>query len=101
MRLLVEHVCTHWQDTDSGIWEVRGSSQHFVSSKVMCCVALDRGIRSAQHFHLEAHLPRWLLVRDQIRADILSRGYITTIQPFPQAYHGNAFYSPARLFPIL
>lgn len=101
MRLLVEHVCTHWQDTDSGIWGVRGSSQHFVSSKVMCWVALDRGIRVAQHFHLEADLPRWLLVRDQIRADILSRGYNTTIQAFIQAYDGNALDASALLFPLV
>ena len=101
MHVLVEHVCTHWQDTDSGIWEVRGSSQHFVSSKVMCWVALDRGIRAAQHFHLEADLPRWLLVRDQIRADILSRGYNTTIQAFTQAYDGDALDASALLFPLV
>ena len=85
----------------SGIWEVRGSSQHFVSSKVMCWVALDRSIRAAQHFHLEADLPRWLLVRDQIRADILSRGYNTTIQAFTQAYDGNALDASALFFPLV
>ena len=101
MRLLVEHVCTHWQDTDNDIWEVRGSSQHFVSSKVMCWVALDHGIRAAQHFHLEADLPRWLLVRDQIRADILSRGYNTIIQAFTQAYDSDALDASALLFPLV
>src|SRR5260370_16688117 len=62
MRLLVEHVCTHWQDTDSGIWEGRGSSQYFVSSKSMRWVALHRDIRAPQHLHLEAYLPRSPLV---------------------------------------
>src|SRR5260370_1240011 len=36
MRLLVEHVCLHWQEPDSGIWEVRGGLCHFVYSNVMC-----------------------------------------------------------------
>src|SRR5947209_7165222 len=59
MRTLVEHVCAHWNETDSGIWEVRGGARHFVYSKVMCWVALDRGIRAAQQLHLEADLQRW------------------------------------------
>ncbi len=101
MRLLVEHVCTHWRDTDNGIWGVWGSSQHFVSSKVMCWVALDRGIRVAEQLHLEADLPRWRLVRDQIRADILSRGYNTTIQSFTQTYDGNALDASALLLPLV
>src|SRR6266480_3364482 len=42
MQTLVEHVCAHWQEPDCGIWEVRGELRHFVYSKVMCWVALDR-----------------------------------------------------------
>ncbi len=86
MRTLVEHVCAHWNETDSGIWEVRGGARHFVYSKVMCWVALDRGIRAAQQLHLEADLPRWEMVRDQIRTDILTHGYNTEIGAFTQSY---------------
>ena len=101
MQLLVEHVCAHWQEPDSGFWEVRGGSQHFVSSKVMCWVALDRGIRAAQHFHLKANLSRWYLVRDRIRAEILSRGYNTTIQAFTQTYDNTALDASILLLPLV
>src|SRR5436305_13488247 len=86
MRTLVDHVCDHWHETDSGIWEVRGGARHFVYSKVMCWVALDRGIRAAQQLHLEADLLRWERVRDRIRADILAHGYNTEIGAFTQSY---------------
>ena len=48
LRVLVDWVCDNWTRTDEGIWEVRGGQQHFVYSKLMCWVALDRGIRLAQ-----------------------------------------------------
>jgi len=67
MRTLIEYVCSHWHEPDSGIWEVRGGPRHFLYSKVMCWVALDRGIRAAQQLHLEADLPRWCFIREQIR----------------------------------
>ncbi|MHB8598046.1 MAG: glycoside hydrolase family 15 protein [Ktedonobacteraceae bacterium] len=101
MRTLVEHVCAHWQEQDSGIWEVRGGMRHFVYSKVMCWVALDRGIRAAQQLGLEADMPRWCLVRDQIRADILTHGYNTTIGSFTQSYDDTALDASNLLLPLV
>ncbi|HEU5231185.1 MAG TPA: glycoside hydrolase family 15 protein [Ktedonobacteraceae bacterium] len=101
MRTLVEHVCAHWHETDSGIWEVRGGLRHFVYSKVMCWVALDRGIRAAQQLNLEADLERWIIVRDQIRADILTHGYNTTIGAFTQSYDDIALDASSLLLPLV
>jgi alpha,alpha-trehalase len=101
MRTLVEHVCSHWREPDRGIWEVRGEPRHFVYSKVMCWVALDRGIRAAQQLHLEADLPRWCLVRDQIRADVLEWGYNTTLGAFTQAYGDTALDAANLLLPLV
>jgi GH15 family glucan-1,4-alpha-glucosidase len=101
MRTLVEHVCAHWDEPDSGIWEVRGDPRHFVYSKVMCWVALDRGIRAAQQLHLEADLPRWIFVRDQIRADVLEWGYNTTLGAFTQAYGDTALDAANLLLPLV
>lgn len=101
MRSLVDHVCAHWQDVDSGIWEVRGAPRHFVYSKVMCWVALDRGIRAAQQLGLEADLSRWLVVRDQIRADVLAHGYNTTIGAFTQSYGDTALDASNLLLPLV
>jgi len=101
MRTLVEHVCAHWQETDNGIWEVRGGPRQFVYSKVMCWVALDRGIKAAQQLHLEADLTRWCLVRDQIRADILMHGYNTALGAFTQAYDDIALDASNLLLPLV
>ena len=48
VRSLVDWVCDNWQRKDAGIWESRGDPQHFVYSKLMCWVAVDRGLRLAQ-----------------------------------------------------
>jgi GH15 family glucan-1,4-alpha-glucosidase len=101
MCTLIEHVCAHWHEPDNGIWEVRGTPRHFVYSKVMCWVALDRGIRAAQQLQLEADLPRWCFVRDQIRADILERGYNTTLGAFTQAYEDAALDAANLLLPLV
>lgn len=101
MRSFVDHVCTHWQQPDHGIWEVRGGPQHFVYSKVMCWVALDRGIRAAEQLHLEADLPRWRAVRDQIRANILMRGYNTSIGAFTRSYDDMALDAANLLLPLV
>jgi GH15 family glucan-1,4-alpha-glucosidase len=101
MRTLVDHVCEHWQEPDSGIWEVRGGLRHFVYSKVMCWVALDRGIRAAEQLDLEADLPRWRIVRDQIRADVLSRGYNTAIGAFTQSYDDTVLDASNLLLPLV
>ncbi|GCE02858.1 glycoside hydrolase family 15 protein [Dictyobacter aurantiacus] len=101
MRTLVDHVCAHWQEPDSGIWEVRGGLRHFVYSKVMCWVALDRGIRAAEQMHLEADLVRWIAVRDQIRADILMNGYDTNLGAFTQSYGDATLDASNLLLPLV
>src|SRR2546421_1778648 len=101
MRSLVEHVCAHWQESDRGIWEVRGEPRHFVYSKAMCWVALDRGIKAAEQLGLEADLLRWHLVREQIRADILSHGYNPTLGAFTQAYDERVLDASTLMLPLV
>lgn len=101
MHTLVEYVCAHWQEPDCGIWEVRGGDRHFVYSKVMCWVALDRAVRAARQLHLDVDLVRWMMVRDQIRADILMHGYNTTIGAFTQSYDDTALDASCLLLPLV
>lgn len=101
MCVLVEHVCQHWHEPDNGIWEVRGGLRHFVYSKVMCWVALDRAIRAAEQLGLPADLQRWQLVRDQIRADILIHGYNTRIGAFTQSYDSDVLDASNLLLPLV
>ena len=63
-----------WQQPDQGIWEARGAPQHYVSSKLMCWVALDRASKLA-HIRGNGDLAeKWAATAEEIRADILARG---------------------------
>ncbi|WP_458189735.1 glycoside hydrolase family 15 protein [Haladaptatus sp. NG-WS-4] len=75
LREIVEYVCGVWAKADEGIWEVRGESRHFVFSKLMCWVALDRAIAIADEHGFQAPFDRWRTVREKIRAAILEEGY--------------------------
>lgn len=101
MCVMVEHVCKHWRDADRGIWEVRDGEHNFVYSRVMCWVALDRVIRAAEQEGLEADLPRWRQVREQIRTDILTNGYNTQLGAFTQYYGGTTLDASCLLLPMV
>src|SRR5213594_3301890 len=75
LRQLVNWVCDHWNQKDEGVWEVRGGQQHFLYSKVMCWVAVDRALRLADKRSFPADRDRWLKVRDQIYEEILDKGW--------------------------
>jgi GH15 family glucan-1,4-alpha-glucosidase len=70
VRGLVDYVIGHWQEPDAGIWEMRSQPRHFLHSRVMCWVALDRAIRLARKRSLPAPLVAWAESRDAIVDDI-------------------------------
>jgi GH15 family glucan-1,4-alpha-glucosidase len=83
---LVNWVSQHWDLPDSSIWEVRGETRHYVYSKVMSWVALDRGVRIARELSLPADLARWAAARDVVHAEVLARGWNPAKGAFVQAY---------------
>jgi GH15 family glucan-1,4-alpha-glucosidase len=94
---LAEATIAEWRQPDAGIWEVRGDPQHFVYSKAMCWVALDRALRLARKdSHTDAPLDVWRANRDAIRAEVLSRGYDERLGAFTQAY-GSATLDASTL----
>ena len=70
VRGIVEYVMAHWEEPDAGIWEIRAQPRHFLHSRVMCWVALDRAIRLATKRSLPAPLAAWAACRDAIVEDI-------------------------------
>jgi alpha,alpha-trehalase len=64
-----------WRRPDQGIWEARGAPRHYVSSKLMCWVALDRAAKLAAMRGDDALEQQWLQGAEEIRADILERGF--------------------------
>ncbi len=96
LRRLINWVCDNWHRTDEGVWEVRGGQQHFVYSKLMCWVALDRGIRLADKRSFPADRDRWLKIRDEIYEEIMEKGWDGKRQAFIQRY-GNDSLDAANL----
>jgi alpha,alpha-trehalase len=92
----VEYVAEHWERPDAGIWETRGGPRHFVYSKVMAWVALDRGIRLAEALGWEGDVDRWRGVRDRMRARIESEGVDPGTGAFTQAF-GSSIQDAANL----
>jgi alpha,alpha-trehalase len=88
-----------WEQPDQGIWEARGAPQHYVSSKLMCWVALDRGARLAE-IHGEPQLGgQWQQIADEIRRDILRHGVRDGI--FRQHYDTDALDASTLLVPLV
>ncbi len=101
LRNLINWVCDHWQDKDEGIWEVRGGRQHFVYSKLMCWVALDRGIRLADRRSFPSDRNKWLEIRDKIYEEILSRGWNRNRQAFTQTYDSYNLDAANLIMPLI
>ena len=83
---LLECLESRWQRPDEGIWEVRGTQQHFTHSKVMAWVAMDRAVKDAERHGYDADLDRWRQLRDQIHAEVCDRGFDPSLNAFVQAY---------------
>src|SRR4051794_22865184 len=87
LRDAVDLAASRWREPDQGIWEMRGDPQDFVHSKVMCWVALDRGIGLAELLDTDAEdVARWRAAADDLRADVLSRGVDPGRGTFRQHY---------------
>ena len=101
LRGLVNWVCDHWQEPDEGIWEVRGGRRHFLYSKLMCWVAIDRGLRLADKRSFPADRDRWINTRDQIYEEILEKGWSEKRQAFVQYYGSETLDASNLIMPLV
>ncbi len=86
VKRIVKTVYAEWRNTDHGIWEFRNIQKHFVFSKVMCWVALDRAIKIAGFLNKNQYETEWQKEADLIKADIHEHGWNDKIQSFSQTY---------------
>ena len=98
---LINWVVKNWAQPDQGIWEVRGGRQEFLFSRVMCWVALDRGIRLAHKRSFPAPLSEWYKVRDAIYRDIFENFWDTERQAFVQHKGSRALDAASLLMPLV
>ncbi len=101
LRELTNWVVDNWRRTDEGVWEVRGGQQHFVYSKVMCWVALDRAVRLANKRSFPADRSRWLKARDEIYLEIMTKGWNSEREAFVQHYGSQALDAANLIMPLV
>ncbi|MGF6153940.1 glycoside hydrolase family 15 protein [Pseudomonas fluorescens] len=98
---VVDQVCDSWQQEDVGIWEMRGEQHHFLHSRLMCWVALDRAIRLASKRSLPAPFARWDQTRQAIYADIWNNFWSDEHGHFVQHIGGTALDGSMLLMPLV
>ncbi len=101
LRKSIDWVCDNWHRPDHGIWEFRTAPQHFVYSKVMSWVALDRGLRLAQKRSFPADRQKWLEVRDTIYKNIHEKGWDADRNAFVQAYGTKSLDAANLIMPLV
>jgi GH15 family glucan-1,4-alpha-glucosidase len=98
---ILEHLSTVWRQPDEGLWEVRGSPQHFVHSKVMAWVAFDRAAKQGAAGEFDDSWQRWRDVADEIHAEVCERGFDRELNSFVQVYGSKRLDASLLLIPIV
>jgi GH15 family glucan-1,4-alpha-glucosidase len=96
---LIRYLETHWDQPDEGIWEVRGPRRHFVHSKVMAWVAVDRTVKLIESGEADGPLERWRDLRDEIHRNVCGKGYDKGRNTFTQSYGSKELDASLLLIP--
>jgi GH15 family glucan-1,4-alpha-glucosidase len=98
---VVDHVLTHWEEPDAGIWESRTGPRRYVYSQAMCWLALDRALRMDSALRLgrirRAEARR---IRTRIRHEVLVRGFNASIGAFTQAFDDDTLDAAGLTVPL-
>jgi len=97
---LVNAAAERWKEPDQGIWEMRGKPRHFVQSKAMCWVALDRGIRLAKSLGRYAPVDKWAVAQKEVYRAVETKGYDKDRGVFIQAFGYPQMDASLLLLPI-
>ncbi|NKX88956.1 glycoside hydrolase family 15 protein [Nocardia coubleae] len=104
LRRLVATIGQRWREPDHGIWEMRGEKRQNTYSKVMAWVCVDRGIRLAERLSEaeidEGEVDGWRKTRDEIKREVLDRGYSEERGAFVQVYDGTALDAALLHIPL-
>ena len=101
---LVERAAAQWSEPDAGMWEARDRRRHYLTSKVLCWVALDRGLRMARRLGVdgdEERLERWRSERDRVREAVLERGWSGEAGAYTGAFGSDRLDASVLLLPIV
>ncbi len=97
----LDWVADNWDQPDEGVWETRGGRQPFVYGRLMCWVALDRGLRLADDSGRPADVARWRAARDEIYAAIMTKGWNADLEAFTQFEGSEVLDASILLMPLM
>lgn len=97
VKIIAYTVIQDWRQPDEGIWEMRTRKEHFVFSKVMCWVALNRAAEIAKILNEKKYANRWEKEAELIHSDVLEKGWKKEIESFSQTYDNLEFDSSLLL----
>ena len=100
-KSLVSHLETIWAQPDDGIWEIRGKRRHFVHSKVMAWVAVDRAVRTIQEFNEDGPLERWIRLRAEIHEEVCRLGFSREANSFVQYFGSKEVDASLLMLPLV
>jgi GH15 family glucan-1,4-alpha-glucosidase len=100
-QVLLANLERRWREPDEGIWEVRGPRRHFVHSKMMAWVAFDRGVKAVEQFGRQGAVERWRRIREEIRAEVLERGWNEELGSFVQYYGSDRVDASLLTIPLM
>jgi alpha,alpha-trehalase len=89
VRNIARTITTHWEKPDKGIWEIRSDEEHFVFSKVMSWVAMDRASKIAHLLKKTYYEETWRGIANDIKEDVLTKGWNNELQTFTQTYRNS------------
>ncbi len=98
---LADHAAGTWHEPDAGMWEARDRRRHYLSSKVLCWVALDRAVKFADRLGPDADPQRWSAARQQVRQAVLGRGWSDTAGAYTGAFDSDQLDASVLIMPLL
>ena len=99
VKYMADRTMEGWRKPDQGIWELRDEPRHFLYSKLLCWVALDRAVRLSRDMHDGGNVEGWKRSREEIRRAILEEGYDEEAGAFTQYFGGKALDASALVIP--
>ncbi|MET7751100.1 glycoside hydrolase family 15 protein [Micromonospora sp. NPDC005367] len=101
LRSLADRAAATWREPDASTWEGREGERHYLTSKLLCWVALDRAVKLAPALNAEAQVPRWSRAMEQCREAILADGWSTSRHAFTGAFGSDHLDAGVLVMPII
>ncbi len=101
IRSLADRAAERWREPDAGMWEARDKERHYLTSKMMCWVALDRAVELAPRLGEHANTGAWEAAREEVREAILNEGWSEEAGAFTGAFGSEELDASVLMMPLV